>query len=64
MYLVNIVSIELTVREWKVKDAFMEIIMTEQGNKSWASRQFHLELFPTALNLVVQNPNPTFNAIF
>jgi len=32
----------------------MEIIMTEQGNKSWASRQFHLELFPTALNLVIQ----------
>ena len=58
MYLVNIASIELAVRKWKGKDAFMEIIMTEQGNKSWASRQFHLELFPAALNLVTENPNP------
>jgi hypothetical protein len=41
------VPVELMIRERKGMDAFMKIIMTDQGNKSWASRQFHLELFPT-----------------
>src|SRR4051812_39455504 len=46
-YLEAIVRIELMTCECKEKGEIMKIIMTDkQGNKSWATKQFHLELFP------------------
>lgn len=64
MCLVGIVLIKLMIRKCKGKRAFIEIIIMtdEPENKSWASRQFHLELFPTALNSSVENPNPTIES--